>query len=209
MGLRDMLVPNDDRFFDLFERQAVVLKKASAHLLNTFESFEDVKNKCHKMKNYEHQGDEITHDIYQLLNKSFVTPIEPEDISRLAKVLDDILDHIDDTSSKMYFYGITEADHYMVDLAKLIDSQANEIEDVIKEMRNFKNIEMIEEKCIEINRLENLADEILGNALRELFLSDDAKKIIKNKDIYETLEIATDKCEEVANVLFDLAIKHS
>lgn len=204
-----MLVPNDDKFFDLFEKQAVLLKKASSHLLNTFETYDDVKNKCHKMKNYEHQGDEITHNIYQLLNKSFVTPIEPEDISRIAKVLDDILDHIDDTSSKMYFYGITEADNYMIELAKLVNKQAVEIEEAIKGIRNFKNTEIIEEKCIEINRLENLADEILGNAIRELFLSDDAIKIIKNKDIYETLEIATDKCEEVANVLYDLSIKHS
>ena len=144
-----------------------------------------------------------------MLNKSFVTPIEPEDISRLAKALDDILDHIDDTSSKMYFYGINEADSYMIELAKLIDGQAAEIEEAIKGIRNFKNPSTIEERCIEINRLENLADEILGNAIRELFLSDDAIKIIKNKDIYETLEIATDKCEEVANVLYDLSIKHS
>ncbi|MBN1432790.1 MAG: DUF47 family protein [Methanomicrobiaceae archaeon] len=204
-----MLVPNDDKFFELFEKQTVVLKKASSHLLNTFQTYEDVKNKCHKMKNYEHQGDEITHDIYQLLNKSFVTPIEPEDISRLAKALDDILDHIDDTSSKMYFYGITEVDNYMIELAKLIDGQTAEIEEAIKGIRNFKKPSTIEERCIEINRLENLADEILGNAIRELFLSNDAIKIIKNKDIYETLEIATDKCEEVANVLYDLSIKHS
>ncbi len=204
-----MLVPNDDKFFDLFEKQAVVLKKASSHLLHTFQSYDDVKNKCHKMKNYEHQGDEITHDIYQLLNKSFVTPIEPEDISRLAKVLDDILDHIDDTASKMYFYGITEADKYMIELAKLIDGQTGELEVAIKGIRNFKNTDMIEERCIEVNRLENLADEVLGSAIRELFLSNDAIKIIKNKDIYETLEIATDKCEEVANVLLDLSIKHS
>jgi uncharacterized protein Yka (UPF0111/DUF47 family) len=97
----------------------------------------------------------------------------------------------------------------MVEMSKLIHLQAEELVLVTASLRDLKNPDYIEEKCIEINRLENLADEILDRALRELFLSDDAIRIIKLKEIYETLEIATDLCEEAANVIGDIAIKHS
>jgi uncharacterized protein Yka (UPF0111/DUF47 family) len=209
LGLRDWIIPQDKVFFDLFEEQAEVLKKASVHLCSMIQNFNDPMNDCHKMKAYENEGDDITHTIYQILNKTFITPIEPEEISKLAKVLDDILDHIDDIARQLYTYNIKKTDNYMVEMSKLIHLQAEELVLVTASLRDLKNPDYIEEKCIEINRLENLADEILDRALRELFLSDDAIRIIKLKEIYETLEIATDLCEEAANVIGDIAIKHS
>ncbi|NYT05594.1 MAG: DUF47 family protein, partial [Methanomicrobiales archaeon] len=182
---------------------------ASEQLVELVEDYADVKNKCHKMKQIEHKGDQITHSIYELLNRTFITPLEPEEISRLASALDDILDYIDGTTRQMYVYDIPATDAYMVELAKLIHLSAMELESAVKSVRNMKNAKNIEERCIEINRLENLADDVLGHALRELFRSDNAITIIKLKDIYENLEMATDKCEDAANVLSDIAIRHT
>ncbi|MBN2735130.1 MAG: DUF47 family protein [Methanomicrobiaceae archaeon] len=209
MSLKDWLIPQDKHFFDLFEQQAETLKKAATHLHYMTENFDDIKNQCHKMKTYEHAGDDITHSIYQLLNKSFITPIEPEEISRLASGLDDIIDSIDDTARKMFFYDIGSTDKYMLESTKLIHMQAEELEKAVLEIRNLKNPKKIEEHCIEVNRLENLADDILAIALQELFRTNDAIRIVKLKDIYETLEATTDRCEDVANVLGDIAIKHT
>ena len=209
MGIKEWIIPQDKEFFNLFEELTANVKLAAEHLVSLVENYEDVKNKCHKMKQIEHKGDEITHSIYELLNKTFITPIEPEEISRLATALDDILDYIDGTTRQMYFYGIENTDDYMVELARLILKSTKELEIAVAGIRDIKNPNSIEERCIEVNRLENLADDVLGHALQDIFRRDSAIEIIKFKDIYENLECATDKCEDAANVLSDIAIRHS
>ena len=209
MGMRDWIIPQDDQFFDLLEQSAQNVRAGAEHLVYTVENFENIKNKCHKMKALEHKGDDITHQIYQLLNKSFITPIEPEEISRLAASLDDVLDFIDSATRMMYLYGITQTDRYMVELSKLILVSTEELELAVKGIRDLKHAEIIEQQCIEINRLENLGDEVLGDAIKNIFTCSDALTVIKYKDIYEKLESATDKCEDAANVLSDIAIRHS
>ena len=203
------MIPQDKIFFDLFDRMAQTVVSASDLLVEFIENFENVKDKCHRMKEIEHQGDEITHEIYEQLNRTFITPLEPEEISRLASALDDILDYIDGTAQQMYSYGITETDDSMIELAKLIQLSVIEIEKAVNGIRTIKNPVLIEERCIEVNRLENVADNVLGHAIMDLFKTKDAITIIKLKDIYENLEMATDKCEDVANVLSDIAIRHS
>ncbi len=209
MGMRDWIIPQDDQFFDLLEQSAKNVRAGAEHLVYTVENFENVKNKCHKMKALEHKGDEITHQIYQLLNKTFITPIEPEEISKLAASLDDVLDFIDGATRMMYLYGIEETDRYMVELSKLILVSTEELEQAVKGIRDLKHANAVEEQCIEINRLENLGDDLLGDAIKEIFTCSDAVRIIKYKDIYEKLEGATDRCENAANVLSDIAIRHS
>ncbi|HOI14037.1 MAG TPA: DUF47 family protein [Methanoculleus sp.] len=209
MGIKEWVIPQDKIFFDLFDRMAQTVVSASDLLVEFIENFENVKDKCHRMKEIEHQGDEITHEIYEQLNRTFITPLEPEEISRLASALDDILDYIDGTAQQMYSYGITETDDSMIELAKLIQLSVIEIEKAVNGIRTIKNPVLIEERCIEVNRLENVADNVLGHAIMDLFKTKDAITIIKLKDIYENLEMATDKCEDVANVLSDIAIRHS
>ena len=209
MGMRDWIIPQDDQFFDLLEQSAENVRAGAEHLVYTVENFDNVKNKCHKMKALEHRGDEITHQIYQLLNKTFITPIEPEEISKLAASLDDVLDFIDGSIRMMYLYGIEETDRYMVELSKLILVSTQELEEAVKGIRDLKHANAVEEQCIEINRLENLGDDLLGDAIKEIFRCPDAIKVIKYKDIYEKLEGATDRCENAANVLSDIAIRHS
>jgi uncharacterized protein Yka (UPF0111/DUF47 family) len=209
MGLRELLIPQDKAFFDLFEKQAAVNKEAAWQLVALTEDFTNVKEKRHQIELLEQKGDLITHDIYDQLNRTFITPLDPEEISRLASALDDVLDYIDGATEKMYYYGIEATDIHMIELAKLIHMSTAEIESAVKGIRSIKDPKYIDERCIEVNRLENLADDVLAHAVTDLFKSNDAITIIKFKDIYEHLETATDYCEDVANVLSDIAIRHS
>jgi hypothetical protein len=209
MGLRELLIPHDKIYFDLFEKQAGVMKEAAWQLVALTEDFTNVKEKRHEIEKLEHKGDQITHDIYKQLNTSFITPLDPEEISLLASTLDEVLDYIDGATEKMYYYNIGATDSHMIELAKLIHMSTTEIEGAVKGIRSIKDPRYIEERCIEVNRLENLADDVLAHAVTDLFKTDDAITIIKLKDIYEHLETATDYCEDVANVLSDIAIRHS
>ncbi len=209
MGIRELLIPQDKVFFDLFEQQAAIVKEAAYLLVDLTENFSNVKEKRHAIELLEHKGDQVTHDIYQQLNRTFITPLDPEEISRLASTLDEVLDYIDGSAEKMFYYGINNTDSHMIELAKIIHMSAVELEGAVKGIRSIKDPRYIEERCIEVNRLENLADDVLANAVTDLFKTTDAIQIIKLKDIYENLETATDDCEDVANVLSDIAIRHS
>lgn len=209
MGLKEWLIPQDKIFFDLFDRLAAVVVVASYRLIDLIDDFTEVKAKVDALERLEHDGDKITHEIYENLNRTFITPLDPEEISKLASALDDILDYIEGTAQRMHTYGITETDSFMVELAKLIQLSVVELEDAVKGIRTMKNPHQIEHRCIEVNRLENLADDILAHAISDLFRTQDPIAIIKRKDVYEYLEIATDKCEDAANVLSDIAIRHS
>ena len=209
MGIKELLIPKDTIFFDLFERQAEIIKEAAHQLVTLTEDFTNVKEKRHAIELLEHKGDQITHDIYEQLNRTFITPLDPEEISRLASTLDEVLDYIDGSAEKMFYYNIESTDSPMIELAKLIHMSTGEIESAVKGIRSIRDPHYIEERCIEVNRLENLADDVLAHAVTNLFRTTDAITIIKLKDIYEHLEIATDNCEDVANTLSDIAIRHS
>ena len=209
MGIVEWLVPQDRIFFDLFEELGTTCTKAAQLLVTITDDYTDIKNRSHKMEELEHRGDEVSHRIYEQLNRTFITPLEPEEINRLTMALDDILDYIEGTTLMMENYGITEADAAMKELAQLIFLSVSEIELAVKAIRKIRDPSYIEEKCIEVNRLENLADDVTAHAINELFKGGDAVTIIKLKDIYQNLESATDMCEDAANVLSDIAIRHS
>jgi uncharacterized protein len=209
MGIRELLLPHDTVFYDLFEKQAGILTEAAWLLVDLTENFVNVKEKRHAIEKLEHKGDLVTHDIYNQLNRTFITPLDPEEISRLASNLDEVLDYIDGAAEKMQYYSIDATDSHMIELAKLIHQSTKEIESAVKGVRTIKDPRYIEERCIEVNRLENVADDVLAQAVTELFRTTDAIRIIKLKDIYEQLETATDNCEDVANTLSDIAIRHS
>src|SRR5690606_2239042 len=136
----------------------------------------------------------ISHEIFEHLNRTFITPLDPGEISALASALDDILDYIDGSAQMMLNYGITAKDPSMEELAELVQLCVVEIEGAVKGIRDVKNPKEIESHCIEVNRLENLADNVLARAISDLFRTNDAIQIIKLKDLYECLEIATDMC---------------
>jgi uncharacterized protein Yka (UPF0111/DUF47 family) len=209
MSFLQRFIPLDTAFFDLFEQQAVIVSDAGHKLVNLTKDFTDVKQKRKEIELLEQQGDDITHAIFERLNRTKNPPLAPSEISALASSLDEVLDYIDGSVEKMVYYGIDSSDTYMIELAKLIHLSTVEIEAAVKNIRSIKDPSFIRDRCIEINRLENLADDVLAAAITSLFKTNDPMTIIKMKDIYDWLEIATDKCEDIADVLSDIAFHHS
>jgi uncharacterized protein Yka (UPF0111/DUF47 family) len=209
MSFLQRFIPQDTVFFDLFEQQAVIVSDAGHKLVNLTKDFTDVKQKRKEIELLEQQGDDITHAIFERLNRTKNPPLAPSEISALASSLDEVLDYIDGSAEKMVYYGIESSDTYMIELAKLIHLSTVEIEAAVKNIRSIKNPSFIRDRCIEINRLENVADDVLAEAITNLFKTKDPMIIIKMKDIYDWLEIATDECEDVADVLSDIAFHHS
>jgi uncharacterized protein Yka (UPF0111/DUF47 family) len=209
MSLKQMFIPPDKVFFDLLERQAVIVTEAAHQLLDLTKNFTNVTERRHEIEVLEQRGDQITHDIYERLNRKYRPPFDADEISKLASALDEVLDYIDGTIERMLYYSIQSSDMYMIELAKLIHLSSIEIEAAVKYLRSLKDPRYIEERCIEVNRLENLADDELSKAMINLFRSNDSITIIKLKDIYDNLEMATDYCEDVADILSDIAIRHS
>ncbi len=209
MSFLQRFIPQDTVFFDLFEQQAVIVSDAGHKLVNLTKDFTDVKQKRKEIELLEQQGDDITHAIFERLNRTQNPPLSPAEISALASSLDEVLDYIDGSVEKMVYYGLDSSDTYMIELAKLIHLSTVEIEAAVKNIRSIKDPSFIRDRCIEINRLENVADDVLAEAITNLFKTKDPMIIIKMKDIYDWLEIATDKCEDVADVLSDIAFHHS
>lgn len=209
MGLKDVIVPQDKIFFDLFEQQADVVIEAADKLVEIFNDYTDIAEKYRQMKEIEHRGDMLTHKTFDELNRTFITPFEPEEISRLASALDDVIDFIDDGTRLLVVYDVTEADQYMKSFAACLREAAEELKTGIKALRNLKEVDTIKHAAIELNRLENVGDQLLTESLRNLFTSTDPIRIIKLKDVYEKFEIATDKCEDVANIFTSILIRHT
>jgi uncharacterized protein Yka (UPF0111/DUF47 family) len=209
MGLRKWFTPPDREFFNLLEQQAAVVTEAGHLLVDLTKDFSNVKQKRHAIELLEHKGDDLTHAIFERLNRSGNPPLAATEISALTSSLDEVLDYIDGSAEKMLYYNIESTDVFIIELAKLIHLSAVEIEGAVKGIRSIRDPNYVRERCIEINRLENVADDVLAEAITGLFRTNDPMSVIKLKDIYEWLEIATDECEDVADVLSDIAFRHA
>jgi len=209
MSLKDLIMPPDNVYFDLLEQQAAIVTEAACQLLDLTKNYTNIKKKHEEIDALEQKGDQITHEIHEKLNKKIRAPYDTDEISRLASTLDEVLDYIDGSIERMLYYGIQSSDRHMIELAKLTHLSTVEIEAAVKSLRSMEDPRFIEERCIEVNRLENLADDELSKAMVELFKTDNTLTIIKLKDVYDYLEMATDYCEDVADVLSDIAIRHS
>lgn len=205
------LMPRDDRFFDLFEVSAQNMVKAAQALHDMIYDWSSIEQKVDELTKIEHQGDTITHEIMFQLNRSFITPFDREDIGMLAHSLDDVTDLIQSAADTMMLYKVKAPGKRAQELADILVQITSEVEHVMPGMRKHNaNLEKILGSCVEINRLENLADKVYRSALKELF--DDTTEIadiIKWREIFEHMEGATDMCEDVANVLESVALKHA
>ncbi len=209
MGFKEWIIPQEKYFFGMLEKQADTVLEGAETLLDLVKDFDDVAAKRDKMKAIEHRGDDIVHEISEALNKTFVTPIDHDDMSKLTSRLDDILDYMESASHRMWSYEIKRVPHDMVRLVEVLVSSTKEVAHAVKDLKNFKKKNEIVRHCIEINRLENIGDEITHQAVAGLFRTADVMEIIKLKEIYEHLEYATDKCEDAADVIKDIFIKNS
>ena len=163
-----------------------------------------------QIEKLEHVGDEITHQIFQEISITFITPFDREDIQRLASVLDDVIDYIHGSAKRIELYKLDPIHPSMIKLSELIQQCAIELHSAISSLRGMKNMNKLRESLVKVNSIENHADDIFDNAVARLFEEEkDAIQIIKVKEILSALETATDKCEDVANVLESVIIKLS
>ena len=203
-------IPREEKFFDLFEEGARNMVKVSRVLKELVDTWEYIDGKVAEITELEHQGDTITHQIMAQLNRTFVTPFDREDIALLAHTLDDVTDFIHHAADAMFIYKINRPSHRAKELADIIVQAATEVERAMPRLRHRAELKRIPEYCVEINRLENMADRVFRSAMAELFDdTTDIAQIIKWREIYEHMESATDRCEDVADVLEGVALKHA
>lgn len=205
------LLPKDDKFYNYFEQSTQNLLKAAElikQLPNTTETQKQLV--VRQIEDVEHRGDAITHEIFAELNKTFITPIDREDIHILASALDDILDNINGSAARFLLYKITDCPPIMSKLINILYASINELHRGIELVREWDKPELMREVLKKVNEYENEADAMFEMAVADLFENEkDPIKIIKLKEIYVGLETATDKCEDAANVLEGLLIKHA
>lgn len=205
-------VPKDRKFYPLFESASANLVAISKVLIDalTTPSMDKRLAFIREIEKLEHVGDEITHNIFQEVSTTFITPFDREDIQRLASAMDDIVDYIHGSAKRIELYKVDPIHPAMIKLAELILQSAEELNTAIGALRNMKNIIKIKEALVRVNSLENHADDIFDNAVARLFEDEkDAIQIIKIKEVLSALETATDKCEDVANVLESVIVKQA
>ena len=211
-GLLKMFVPQDKKFYPLFEKASgnlVDISNVLNELVNTA-SAQGRKDLIKKIEQLEHMGDGISHQIFQELSKSFITPFDREDIHTLTSAIDDVVDNIHGAAKRMELYKIEEMTTPIIKLAELVLKGAQELHVAVCVLKNMKNIDSLKEACVRINSIENHADDIFDNAIANLFENEkDAVKLIKMKEVLSSLETATDMCEDAANVLSSIIIKYS
>jgi predicted phosphate transport protein (TIGR00153 family) len=204
------LLPHDASFFAHFEHQGKKTVEGCRAFLEMVEHPSDLEARAERVKQIEHECDEITHAVVEALHKTFITPIDRNDIYRLITKMDDIMDFIEAAADRLALYEMKAMTKEVGDLARCLVQSAEHVLGAVTSIRDLGKPNGILQHCIEINRLENVADGILRSALARLFREEkDPIAVIKWKEIYETLETATDRCEDVANIIEGVVLENS
>jgi uncharacterized protein len=204
------LMPRERIFFDLFSQSAANAHQAAGALADLLEDFTDVPEKVQRLKDLEHAGDKITHEIFEHLAKTFITPLDREDIHEIASELDNISDLADSAACRLSLYRIERPTEDIKLLARCLVRGTGSLVEAFKLIGDMKRSEEILRHCIEVHTQENEADRINHHALAALFEKHtDAAEIIKWKDLYHIVETATDVCEDVANVIHNVVVKNA
>lgn len=209
MGILSWLIPQEKHFFDMIETQSKNVLVGVDALVDMLQHYTDIDKKREGIKKIENDGDKMVHDIFSELNKTFITPIDREDISKLVCSLDDILDNLEAVAERLVLYEIKKPPIYMLEFAKTLQKTTKNVHGGINLLRNFKEANKIRGFCKEVNTLENEGDALLRKATAELFTKKDPVEIIKIKELYEDLEAAIDRCEDVADVIGDILVKYT
>lgn len=207
-----IFLPKDRIFYTLFETAADTVHKMGITLQEmVYEADEDKRASIlAQIENMEHKNDDLTHTIFTELGRNFITPIDREDIHQLATALDDIADYIYASAKKINFYKINPNDTGIHKLTELILQGSIEIKKATHGLRDMKNLREMTEAIVKINSIENQADDVFDMSIEMLFNKEnDFKEVIKKREIYHVLEIATDKCEDAANVIESIIIKYA
>jgi predicted phosphate transport protein (TIGR00153 family) len=207
-----IFLPKDRVFYQLFESVSEVLVKMGVKLKEVVSEpdFEQRGKLIKEVEDMEHINDEYTHRIFTELGKNFITPFDREDIHYLATSLDDIADYIYAAAKKINFYHVEPNDIGIQKMADLIALGCTQVHKAVTELRNMKNMRQITDALVAINSIENQGDDIFDMSIERLFATEpDAKEVIKKREIYQTMEIVTDKCEDAANVIESIIIKYA
>lgn len=204
--------PKNTVFFNLFENIGSNVSEIGALLVQVVNEpdFDKRASIIKKMEDLEHSNDDFTHNVFTELSRNFITPFDREDIHYLATALDDIVDYIFSSAKKINFYKINPNDTGIQKLAELIDVATTHVQAAVRELRNMKNVRAVTESLIKINSIENQADDVFDMSIEKLFEQEpDAKEVIKKREIYQSMETVTDKCEDACNVIESIIIKYA
>jgi len=204
------LLPHDASFFAHFEHQGKKTVEGCRAFLEMVEQPGNMETRAERVKQIEHECDEITHAVVESLHKTFITPIDRNDIYTLITKMDDIMDFVEAAADRLALYALPTMTKEVADLARCLVQSAEHVLGAVSSIRDLGKPNGILQHCIEINRLENVADGLLRSALARLFREEnDPIAVIKWKEIYETLESATDRCEDVANIIEGIVLENS
>jgi predicted phosphate transport protein (TIGR00153 family) len=196
------LLPKETSFFDFIEEHAALTVDGAREFVSLVTSGANIEAKAHRIKEIEHETDVITHRCVEALHKTLITPIDPDQIHRLITRMDDVMDYIEAASERIALYKLHIMTPEVQDLADVLLRASLDVLEACKQLRNLADPKIVLKKCVDINRLENEADTILRRAVARLFDEEkDPITVIKWKEIYEALESATDRCEDVANII--------
>jgi hypothetical protein len=211
-SIMKIFVPKNRVFYELFESVAtnVAVMAAKLRQLVSEPDFDKRSALVNQIEDLEHANDEFTHRIFTELGRNFITPFDREDIHYLATSLDDIADYIYASAKKINFYKVNPNDLGIQKLAEIIEQSSVLVKKAVVELRDMKNVRLITEALVKINSMENQADDVFDLSIERLFETEpDAKDVIKKREIYTVMEIATDKCEDAANVIESIIIKYA
>ncbi len=204
------LKKKEDVFYDLFDETIEKTLEAALLLENLMNDYTDIGSKIAYLKDIEHECDTHVHKIMKALNASFITPIDREDIYAIAKEMDNIVDTIEEAANKFDLFHVTEIRDSAKRMATLIVESVQELKIVVNELRRMKRSKLLREKIIEVNRIENEGDVVYRSAIKSLFETEtNALEVVKWKQIYEFLEDSIDACEDVANIIEGVVMKHA
>jgi len=199
------LFPKDENFFALFRRQAELVRQGCAQLDEMMHAFDRLEERARALKDTEHQGDLVAHELFERLNRTFITPLDREDIHDLASNLDDVLDAVEAIASRILLFKIPKVTPQAQQLTRIVSACGVQIEEAVGHLQDFKGLMPF---TIEINRLENEADLLSREAVADLFSGQhDFLDVIRWKEIYGRLESAADQCEDVANTIETIVLK--
>lgn len=203
-------LPRETSFFDFFEQHATLTIEGTKEFLSLVTTGANIAAKCRRISDIEHETDMITHRCVESLHKTFITPIDRDSIHQLITRMDDIMDFVEAASERIELYELTVMTSDVRDLADVLHRSALQVEGAIRGLRALKDPQATIKLCIDINRLENEADAILRRSVARLFKEEkDPIMVIKWKEIYENLESATDRCEDVANTIEGVILEHA
>jgi len=203
-------MPNEGKFFELFVQHADLCVKGAAEMVALMNNFDDLDNRVHAIEGLEKQADRVTHETIELLHKTFITPIDRDDIHQLITRMDDILDLLEDVAQTISLYDIKAITVEARRLAELCLACAEKVKAAVSLLHNMDNSRQILTICAEIDRLESDADHVMRAAMSKLFRDEpDVRNLIKLKAIYEILETVTDRCEDVANIIEGIIVENA